>query len=166
MKFPIYFVAIVALLGSPLADAREGQEYKQRHSDKNRFAHESTRKRSTVKERSPHANSRRYSYESARGHRHDDRKYYQTRSRHHHDDRGYRNGYRSGDRRRSDYFLGGLILGTLGAHVIHDYHASSAYYHQPRTRARYWRDRHGSCFRVESRARGTVYVKVGRQWCY
>ena len=115
--------------------------------------------------------------------RHHDNSYPQYRNRNHdrrHSDRDHhdRGRHHRADR-RGEYFVGGLILGSLahGYYTHNSRHESRHYtygdtvhshrHHDYVARTYYATGRHGQCYRVEERAYGDkVYVQVPKYRCY
>ena len=132
------------------------------HSSDRRFA---DRQRLDKK----HRDSRRHHDNRRLDSRHHDKKYRDKRFSHHsrgRDHHRYNNHGRSSSRDRNKYFLGGLILGSLGTSIYsnYDHHYRSGFSNGHRIS--YWRDRFGDCFRIEHRFRGDVYIQVPRHQCY
>lgn len=107
--------------------------------------------------------------------RHHGHRDHDSRHRHQRHDYGHRH-HRNNDKRRystrnrnSEYFIGGLILGSLGHSYYNDRYYNNHYYNSGSHRGfrvSYWRDRYGDCYRIEHRRHGKVYTEVPRYKCY
>jgi len=163
MKFFIYSIVIASFVFSTgvIASDRDKEKHRDRDRLEREHRHQSDRDDRRQHRRdlaeSQRYNERKYRRDQAhRNYRRDSDRHrydhkYDRRNRHH---RHYRD-------RHGEYFLGGLVLGSLGTHYWNDHH----YRHNSHFDNYYWRDRYGDCFRVEYRKRGKVYVQVPRRKC-
>lgn len=135
---------------------RNDRAHRQNHRQHNEFRHR-------------YRDDRRH-----RDHAHRDRhrEHHRDRHREHHRHRDHRyhhkkHVYKHHRDRASDYFIGGLIVGSLG-----HYGRDHGRYHYVRDRYErghrisFWRDRYGQCFRVEHRRHGKVYIEVPYYKCH
>jgi hypothetical protein len=154
-------------------DHKDSKEYKSRsHSSERSNRHHRDR---YVGDRQQHRRdlAERQHYQEKKYRRDNHYSHNRDHHRHHYPKKKY---YKDKRRHHSDYFLGGLVLGSLGAHYLHDdyrrdYRHDYRYDHRYDNRSRghrahFWRDRFGDCYRVEYRKRGKVYVQVPRRKCY
>lgn len=154
---------LIGLSINTYASDREKPSFRE-HGDKRvERHHRSDRERSHDRR---HSSDRRYA-----DHGHRDKKYRDKK----HRDKKYRDkrhSYHSRDhhrRRHHDrdkYFLGGLIVGSLGNSIYSTHRRHYEHGSRHGHRVSYWRDRYGDCYRVEHRYRGKVYTEVPRYRCY
>jgi len=137
---------------------RDTRKYNAKRSDSN------THRREIPQHREPHrqdlADNQKYKRDQ---YRRDEK--YSRRGNGHYPNKRIPRKYK---RNKSDYFLGGLLLGSLGGHFAYDNRHDYSYSRSKRDgywRDNYWRDRYGDCFRIEHRKRGKVYVQVPRYKC-
>lgn len=175
MKTP-FLIIVTVFCACVFSASANAEHHKDRKHGADRAQHDQRNHRNHRDDRKE-THHREHRRDTKHQSRHDRRQSHAHQNRH---DRHRYDGRRSGGKhgnkhnghhrdRSSDYFVGGLILGSLGHHNSNAY---NSYHHHKRGefagghRVSFWRDRHGQCFRVEHRRRGKLYVEVPRYKCY
>lgn len=159
----LFFTAGALASGNDSKPRRDHSERHQRefHRDNHHVDRHDRHRRAERPSNRSHQNlARRHHNHHRHGYydRHHNKRHYYKKKRHHHRDR------------HAEYFLGGLIIGSLGhgAHQNHHYYNDYPQRHGHRYghRISFWMDSYGDCYRVEHRPRGKVYTEVPRYKCY
>lgn len=183
----LFFTGSLILFAAGLTEAKEksherekSQAHHQRDSKKplkGNMRNYDDRKRDRHSQREQ--DHRRHDTHRYNGDRHEGHRYSQRREnkshryskhRSHYDDRrhykrDHRQRWKGHSSWRSDYLLGGLILGGVIHHAFHDgYESCPDRHYRPRNNY-FWSVDYGQCYKIKSGYRGDVYAEVPRYRC-
>ncbi len=145
----LFFTGSMFLFAASLVDARDNSHERDRSHHRyssEKYMEGKKRYRDTQKH---HHRSHRQDHHKKYAHKGSKHKYHQHHKRYH----------------RDDYWLGGLLIGGVIHHSLHDgYNYRSGRHYRPRHNY-IWNVDYGQCYKVKRRYNGDIYVEVPRRYC-